>query len=113
MKTISDSKASDIVNRTRSIKKRAQKGDIHVQPESVKRKIKKNGSRKATRKGKPGTAMSHNIPVASAGSKRKHAFSQNVSDNHPVSKKGGMSMASKTKNVRLLVQKSKKVYSKK
>ena len=113
VKTMSDSKATSvfhlfgsktyhrrrIVNRTSSVKKRAQKGNITVQPEAVKRRIKKNGSRKATRKGKPGTGMSHNIPVASAESKRKHEFSQNVSDNHPVSKKAGRSMASKTKNV--------------
>lgn len=71
--------------------KRARKGIIYVQPEAVKRRTTKKGSKVSVAKG---SSVKKN-PFD--GRKPQHDFSKNVSDNVPVSKNAGRTMSSKTK----------------
>ena len=81
-----------IVNRICSVSKRAQKGNIPVQPGQCKEELRKMAPENVRKGAKPVNTFSSNIPVRSVGSKRKHALSQNVADNHPVPKKAGRSV---------------------
>ena len=75
--------------------KRARKGKIYVQPEAVKRRKTKKGSKVPEAKG---SSVKKNPFVGlKPQRKREHDFSKNVSDNVPVSKKAGRTMSSKTK----------------
>ena len=76
-----------------SLVKRSQKFKIGVQPEAVKRRRIRNGSKKALPKGK----CSSLLPVKPPSTKRKHNFAVNVINNEPVAKKAGRNMMSKTK----------------
>ena len=83
----------NITSASSSLLKRSQKFKIGVQPEAVKRRKIKNGSKRALAKGK----SSMMLPIKSVSYKRKHEFSLNVQNNEPVAKKAGRSMMSKTK----------------
>jgi len=78
-----------------TLKKKSQKFKMSVQPEAVKRRKIKNGSKRALAKG----ITSSIIPVKEPSMKRKHNFSVNVLQNEPVAKKAGRHMSSKTKAV--------------
>ena len=82
-----------------SLVKRSQKYKIGVQPESVKRRTVKKGTKRALRKGRPSKPISCELPVKAPATKRKHEFSHNVCNNEPVAKKAGRSMMSKSKVV--------------
>ena len=71
------------------------RGKISVQPEAVKRRKKKNGSRTAIVKGM--TKKTNPFENRASNRKRSHNISQNISKNEPVSKKAGRTMSSKTK----------------
>ena len=82
-----------------SLVKRSQKFKIGVQPESVKRRKVKHGSKRVLKKGRPSTLLSSKMPIKVPSLKRKHDFSRNVLDNETMAKKAGRSMLSKCKVV--------------
>ena len=82
-----------------SLVKRSQKHKIGVQPESVKRRTVKKGSKRALKKGRPSKPVSCQLPVKDSSRKREHEFAHNVRNNEPVAKKAGRSMMSKSKVV--------------
>jgi hypothetical protein len=78
-----------------SIVKKRKRGKIHVQPEAVKRRKNKTGSRRQQNKGQ---LVRNNPFEKQAGrAKRAHNFAQNVRQNEPVAKKAGRHMATKTR----------------
>ena len=77
--------------------KRAQKLKIGVQPEAIKRRIKKNGTKSCLKKGRSSKLESNDIPTKNPSLKRKHKFARNVENDEPVAKKAGRNMGSKTK----------------
>jgi hypothetical protein len=80
---------------TNSIVKKRKRGKIHVQPEAVKRRKNKTGSRRQQNKGQ---LVRNNPFEKQAGrAKRAHNFAQNVRQNEPVAKKAGRHMATKTR----------------
>ena len=81
---------------TSSILKRVRKGKIYVQPEAVKRRRVKDGSKKAKIKG---MVVKNNPFVKVSSTKRLHKISANVLNNEAVSKKAGRTMTSKTKHL--------------
>ena len=81
-----------------SFVKRSQKFKIGVQPEAVKHRVTKDGSKRSLKKGKASRLVSSIIPVKVPSQKRKHQFVVNVANNEPVAKKAGRSMVSKQKN---------------
>ena len=81
---------------TSSTLKRVRKGKIYVQPEAVKRRRVKDGSKKAKIKG---MVVKNNPFVKVSSTKRLHKFSANVLNNEAVSKKAGRTMTSKTKHL--------------
>ena len=89
------SSASLKITATSTLKK-ARKGKIYVQPEAVKRRKTKNGSKKATVKG---MNVKNNPFDKEVSKKRMHKFSLNVASNEAVSKKAGRTMVSKTKHL--------------
>ena len=84
--------------------RRSQKNKISVQPEAVKRRKGKSGSKRALPKGK----SSNLLPVKAISTKRKHKFTTNVENNEPVAKKAGRNMMSKTKNIISIKEKEMK-----
>ena len=94
---------------TTSAVRRAQKNMINVQPASVQRRKRKNGSKKAVRV--PGK-LSNNLPIPLTQRKRAHNLARNITDGVLPAKKHSKDMKSrfrpnvkKTRNV----QKGKKV----
>ena len=83
----------------KSFARRGQKFKIGVQPEAVKRRVNKNGTKKSLKKGKSSKFTSSCLPTKLPSRKRKHQFVTNVTSNQPVAKKAGRSMVSKTKNI--------------
>ena len=79
-----------------SFVKRSQKFKIGVQPEAVKRRVTKDGSKRSLKKGKSSKLVSSVIPIKVPSKKRKHKFVVNVANNEPVAKKAGRSMVSKS-----------------
>ena len=75
---------------------KARKGKIYVQPEAVKRRKFKNGTKNSIVKG---MKVKSNPFDKEVSKKRLHKFSSNVVSNEAVSKKAGRSMASKTKHI--------------
>lgn len=78
-----------------SVVKKAKRGKIHVQPESVKRRKVANGSKRRQDKGQ--TARNNPFQKVAGNAKRVHRFADNVLRNEPVAKKAGRSMATKTR----------------
>ena len=79
-----------------SVLKKARRGKIYVQPEAVKRRKCKDGSRKSKIKG---MSVKNNPFIVEPATKRPHSFAQNVCDNVAVAKKAGRTMSSKTKHL--------------
>ena len=75
---------------------KARKGKIYVQPEAVKRRKFKNGTKNSIVKG---MKVKSNPFDKEVSKKRLHKFSSNVVSNKAVAKKAGRSMASKTKHI--------------
>ena len=67
-------KRKNYITSSSSLVKRSQKFKIGVQPEAVKRRKMKNGSKRALPKGK----CSNVLPIKQPALKRKHLFSVNV-----------------------------------
>ena len=88
-----------------SLMKRSHKFKI-VQPEAVKRRIKKNGSKRPVSKGRDSkicpqyNRTTNCIPLKPPTQKRRHV-SSNVLQNEPVAKKAGRNMVSKSKFTKL------------
>ena len=59
---------------------KVQKNLINVQPSSVQRRKKKNGSKKAVRAGGPQSKLSNDLPTALTQRKRVHNLSCNIND---------------------------------
>ena len=78
-----------------SVVKKRKRGTISVQPEAVKRRKVKNGSKRRQNKGQ--TAKNNPFQKVSAKTKREHRFAENVRRNDQVAKKAGRSMATKTR----------------
>jgi len=82
------------VTNTTLLKKRLGK-KIKVQPEAVKRRKVKNGSKSSIQKGM--TKRKNPFEQTETSVMRAHSFATNVKDNEAVSKKAGRTMTSKTK----------------
>ncbi len=78
----------------------AKRNKIKVQPEAVKRRKTANGSRQKQSKGNCQEFRSSIPNNTHIQGKRLHKFAKNVSNNEPVAKKAGRSMASVTKSGR-------------
>ena len=78
-----------------SIVKKAKRGKIHVQPESVKRRKVADGTRRRQAQGQ--TLKNNPFKPVAGKAKRVHMFAENVRRNEPVAKKAGRSMATKTR----------------
>ena len=78
-----------------AILNKARKGKIFVQPEAIKRRNSRNGSKNATVKG---LNVKRNPFGKEITKKRLHKFSHNVKNLEPVAKKAGSSTASKAKH---------------
>ena len=87
-----------ISSQARSVAKHYQKTKIGVQPEAVKRREIKNGTKRALKKGRPSAGLSSKLPVPIHLRKREHSFSNNVINNEAVPKKAGRTMSSKCQN---------------
>ncbi len=80
---------------TTSVVKKRKRGTISVQPETVKRRKVRNGSKRKQNKGQ--TAKNNPFEKVSAKTKCEHRFAENVRRNEQVAKKAGRSMATKTR----------------
>ena len=78
-----------------SIVKKAKRGKIHVQPESVKRRKVADGTRRRQAQGQ--TLKNNPFKPVAGKAKRVHMFAEYVRRNEPVAKKAGRSMATKTR----------------
>ena len=72
--------------------KKAKGGNIHVQPEATKRRVSKDGSRRAKVKGMDIKAKNNPFNVEPS-LMREHNFAANTKENVPVAKKAGRNMA--------------------
>ena len=95
--TLSAFKSKKIPKDSPFYMKKAQKNKIGVQPEAVKRRKFKNGSRKALKKSGATAPIINRLPEKQRATKRKHKFAVNVLQNDPAPKKAGRSMASRRK----------------
>lgn len=78
-----------------SIVKKAKRGKIFVQPESVKRRKVGNGSRRRESQGQ--SVRNNPFTLVAGKPRRSHKFADNVRRNETVAKKAGRSMATKTR----------------
>lgn len=78
-----------------SIIKKAKRGKIYVQPESVKRRKLNDGSRRRQAQGQ--NARNNPFKPVAGKAKRSHQFAENVRRNEKVAKKAGRTMATKTR----------------
>lgn len=76
---------------------KAKRGKIFVQPESVKRRKMKSGTKNAKVKGM--RVKNNPFEFNIVNTKRVHKFSENVRKNEAVPKKAGRSMSSRTKHL--------------
>ena len=89
-----DSSSSLKNTSTQSLDKK-RKGKIFVQPQAVKRRKNKNGSKNAIVKGM--NVKKNPFSNKKVSTKRPHKSSINVTNNEMVAKKAGRHMASKTR----------------
>jgi hypothetical protein len=80
--------------------RQAKQNKIKVQPEAVRRRKTKNGSRQRQSKSNFQVFRSVIPSQAQQTGKRLHSFAHNVANNEPVAKKSGRSMMSVTKSGR-------------
>ena len=86
--------------------RQARQNKIKVQPEAVRRRMTKNGSRQRQSKGNSQEFRSVILNQSQVRNKRLHNFVHNVANNEPVAKKAGRSMMSVTKTGRKRVEKN-------
>ena len=93
--TFGSQQSDSLRNTASSIVKRAKRSKIHVQPEAVKRRKVKSGSKNKICKGQQ---VRKNPFRLEAGQRmRLYHFAENVRRNETVAKKAGRSMATKTR----------------
>lgn len=92
-----------------SVMRRSQKSTINVQPSSVQRRKRKNGSKKAVRVGGSRSKMSNDLPRPLTQRKREHNISSNISNGVLPAKKHSKDMTSMLRpNVKKSLNKGKK-----
>ena len=86
--------------------KQGRRGKIHVQPEAVKRRKNKLGSKSKISKGQ--MKIKNPFHMKAGKPMREHRFADNVLHNKAVSKKAGRTMATKTRSYESVIKSATK-----